>query len=338
MSQHTFQTEVSQLLHLMVHSLYSEREIFLRELISNASDACDKLRFESLTNKDLLTGNDEMAVQIEADKDAKTLTITDSGIGLTEEEAIAHLGTIAKSGTKEFLTQLAEAGKKDDAAGLIGQFGVGFYSSFMVADKVTVESRSAKASSDEGVRWESTGDGTYETEQIARPQRGTTITLHLKEEALEFCDSWRLRGLIKKYSDFVTYPVKMWKEIPPKAEDDDSEQEEAPSLEQVNAGKPLWTVSKDEITDEQYTEFYHQSCKAWDEPASRLHFTVEGTLSLTALLFFPSQKPFDMFDRNRRGFSLYVRRVLSWTSAMTCCLSTCVLCAVLSTVMICHSM
>ena len=312
MSQHEFQTEVSQLLHLMVHSLYSEREIFLRELISNASDACDKLRFESLTNKDLLTGNDEMAVQVEADKEAKTITITDSGIGLTEADAIEHLGTIAKSGTKEFLTKLTEAGKQDDASGLIGQFGVGFYSSFMIADKVVVESRSAHASSDAGVRWESNGDGGYSTETISRPQRGTSITLHVKDDAEEFLDGWRLRGLIKKYSDFVTYPVKMWKEIPPKSEDesdDDNEEQEAPSLEQVNAGKPLWTISKDEISDEQYTEFYHQACKAYDEPASRLHFSVEGTLSLTALLFFPSQKPFDMFDRNRRGLSLYVRRV-----------------------------
>jgi molecular chaperone HtpG len=303
MTQHAFQTEVTQLLHLMIHSLYSEREIFLRELISNASDACDKLRFLSLTKPELSAGDSDLRIEVTADPEAKTLTITDNGVGLTEAEAIEHLGTIAKSGTKAFMQKLTGDQAKD--ANLIGQFGVGFYSSFMVADKVVVESRSAAASSDAGVRWESTGDGSFATETIPRAQRGTTITLHLKDDAKDFAQTWRLRELIKKYSDYVTYPVK----LPKYVSDEDKKKGVKAELEQVNAGQPLWTRPKDGITDEQYQEFYKSACKMWDEPATRLHFTVEGTLSFTALLFVPGQRPMDLFDRDRKGLHLYVRRV-----------------------------
>jgi molecular chaperone HtpG len=294
MTQHAFQTEVTQLLQLMIHSLYSEREIFLRELISNASDACDKLRFLSLTEPNLSAGDSDYRIEVSADKDAKTLTIRDNGVGLTEAEAIEHLGTIAKSGTKSFLGQLGEDQKKN--AQLIGQFGVGFYAAFMVADKVVVESRSARAGSDKAVRWESAGDGNFATEAIERAARGTTVTLHLKEDAAEFLDGWKLRGLVKKWSDFVVYPIKMAKEG-------------GTDLEQVNSGTPIWTKPKDTLKDEDYAAFYKSACKQWDEPATRIHASVEGRLSYTTLLFVPSEKPFDLFERERRGVSLYVKRV-----------------------------
>lgn len=294
MPQHAFQTEVQQLLHLMIHSLYSEREIFLRELISNASDACDKLRFLSLTEPNLSAGDSDYRIEIAADKEAKTLTIRDNGVGLTEAEAVEHLGTIAKSGTKAFLGQLGEDQKKN--AQLIGQFGVGFYAAFMVADRVVVESRSARVGADQAVRWESTGDGRFATEVIERAARGTTVTLHLKDDADEFLDGWRLRSLIKKWSDFVVYPIRMAKE-------------DGKELEQVNSGTPIWTKPKDQLKDEDYTAFYRSACRQWDEPASRIHASVEGRLSYTTLLFVPSEKPFDLFERERRGVSLYVRRV-----------------------------
>ncbi len=303
MTQHAFQTEVTQLLHLMIHSLYSEREIFLRELISNASDACDRLRFLSLTQPELMAGDGDLRIVIKADPDARTLTISDNGVGLTEAEAIEHLGTIAKSGTKAFLQKLSGEQAKD--ANLIGQFGVGFYSAFMVADKVVVESRSALTTSDAGVRWESTGDGNFATDPIARPERGTTITLHLKEDAKDFAQNWRLRELIKKYSDYVTYPV----QLPKYVSEEDVKKGVEGELEQVNAGQPLWTRPKDSITDEQYQEFYRSACKMWDEPSTRLHFSVEGMLSFTALLFVPGQRPMDLFDRAQKGLHLYVRRV-----------------------------
>ena len=303
MTQHAFQTEVTQLLHLMIHSLYSQRDIFLRELISNASDACDKLRFLSLTRPELSAGDSDLRVEITADPEAKTLTISDNGVGLTEAEAIEHLGTIAKSGTKAFLEKLGNDQTRD--SNLIGQFGVGFYSSFMVADKVVVESRSASASSDAGVRWESAGDGNFSTETIPRAQRGTTVTLHLKDDAKDFAENWRLRELIKKYSDYVTYPIK----LPKYVSEEDLKKGVKAEQEQVNAGQPLWTRPKDGITDEQYTAFYKAACHMWDEPATRLHFTVEGTMSFTALLFVPGQRPMDLFDRDRKGLHLYVRRV-----------------------------
>ncbi len=301
---HAFQTEVQQLLDLMIHSLYSEREIFLRELISNASDACDRLRFEALTDKDLLKGDGDLKIDVDFDEEHHTLTITDNGIGMTAEEAINQLGTIAKSGTKEFVSTLNEA-QSADAASLIGQFGVGFYASFMVAERIVVESRSARVSSDEGVRWVSSGGGAFETETIARPQRGTTVTIELREDAHEFASHWRLHGLIKKYSDYVSYPIFMARYL---TDEEKNEGKEAES-EQVNEGQALWTRPKDEITDEQYKGFYQSACKQWDEPATRIHFSVEGALSFTALLFVPGSKPMDLFDRNRQGLSLYVRRV-----------------------------
>ena len=303
MTQHVFQTEVQQLLHLMIHALYSNREIFLRELISNASDACDKLRFKALTNTGLYAGDDRLQVRLTADKDAKVITITDTGIGMTEADAIEHLGTIAKSGTKAFLQAMGNDAAK--GSNLIGQFGVGFYSAFMVADRIVVESRAAGVSADQGVRWESSGDGAFTTEAITRGERGTTITLHLKEDAAEFADTWRLRDLVKKYSDFVTYPV----QLPKTLTEDEQKEGKTADFEQVNAGQALWTRAKDQITDSEYTEFYKSTSKQWDEPATRLHLSVEGTLSFTALLFVPSEKPYDLFDRDRRGLSLYVRRV-----------------------------
>ncbi len=300
---HAFQTEVQQLLHLMIHSLYSEREIFLRELVSNASDACDKLRFQALTETDLLSGDSELAVTVVGDPEAMTLTITDNGLGMTEDEAKEHLGTIAKSGTKAFLQSLDAAKVKD--TNLIGQFGVGFYSAFMVAERIVVESRAARVGAEQAMRWESRGDGTYTTEAISRPQRGTTITLHLKDDAKEFTEGWRIRALVKKYSDYVSYPIRSPKYL----SEDDQKAGKTADLEQINAGAPLWTRPKDEITDEQYKAFYQAACRQWDEPATRLHVAVEGTLAFTTLLFIPSERPFDMFDRDRKGLSLYVRRV-----------------------------
>lgn len=300
---HAFQTEVQQLLHLMIHSLYSEREIFLRELVSNASDACDKLRFQALTDGGLLKGDDQLGITITGDEEAGTLTITDTGIGMTEAEACEHLGTIAKSGTKAFLQSLDVEKAKD--TNLIGQFGVGFYSAFMVADRIVVESRSAHAGAEAGVRWESRGDGSYTTEAISRPQRGSSITLHLKDDARDFLQSWRIRDLVKKYSDYVAYPIRSPKYL----SEDDRKAGKTAELEQINAGAPLWTRPKDEITDEQYAAFYKAACRQFDEPATRIHTSVEGTLAFTTLLFVPSEKPFDLFDRERRGLSLYVRRV-----------------------------
>jgi molecular chaperone HtpG len=315
-----FQAEVKQLLNLMVHSLYSDREVFLRELIANASDACDKLRFEALTQPDLMAGDETLQIRLSFDKQAGTLTIEDNGIGMTAAEAKQHLGTIAHSGTKHFAEKWAarqtdKAG--DKASALIGQFGVGFYSSFMVADKVTVISR--KAGQSQAVWWQSTGDGRFETDLTEKPSRGTQITLHLKEDAKEFAEDARLRHLVKKFSDFVSYPVllpKAKRDVSDDANDGanrgetESTATDAPAeLEQVNAGRPLWTQSRESITDEQYRAFYQATCKMWDEPASHLHFTVEGSLEFTALLFFPSTKPYDLFDRGQRGLGLYVRRV-----------------------------
>lgn len=306
MTQHAFQTEVTQLLHLMIHALYSEREIFLRELISNASDACDKLRVKALTEQGLYQGDDRLRVDIQPNEEAGTITITDTGVGLTEADAIEHLGTIAKSGTKAFLQSLggasSDAGK---GSNLIGQFGVGFYSAFMVADNVVVESRAAGVAADQAVRWQSTGDGRFSTEIITRAQRGTTVTLTLKEDAKEFARSWKLRELVKKYSDYVAYPV----HLPKYLSDEDKKAGKPEELEQVNAAKALWTRPKDQITDDEYNEFYKSACKAWDAPATRLHVTVEGIQSFTLLLFIPGEKPMDLFDRDKRGLSLYVRRV-----------------------------
>ncbi|GDY12503.1 chaperone protein HtpG [Planctomycetota bacterium] len=305
MTQHAFQTEVQQLLHLMIHSLYSEREVFLRELISNAADACDKLRIRSLTDGALLPSSETLQIEVLPDTAERRLVIRDNGIGMTLDDAIEHLGTIAKSGTKAFLTSLADGDARKNA-NLIGQFGVGFYSSFMVADQVVVESRAAGASAEQGVRWASSGDGTYTTEPVTLARRGTTITLHLKEDAKDFAEPWRLRTLIKKYSDYLPYPVMLPKEDPAKK---DGEKIASEEKEQANAGQALWTRPKDQITDEQYAEFYRTVSHQWDEPATRLHVAVEGTLSFTSLLFIPTQRPMDLFERDHRGLSLYVRRV-----------------------------
>ncbi|MCS6970185.1 MAG: molecular chaperone HtpG [Planctomycetota bacterium] len=295
MATHQFQTEVQQLLHLVIHSLYSDRAIFLRELISNASDACDRLRFLSLTEPQLSAGDSDYRIEVVADREARTLTIRDNGIGMSEAEAIEHLGTIAKSGTKAFLASLAEDARKQ--AQLIGQFGVGFYSAFMVAERVVVESRSARLGSDEGVRWESRGDGSFTTERIARAARGTSVILHLKDDAEEFLDEARLRELIVRWSDYVPYPIRM-----PKGG-------KGGEWEQVNSGVPLWTKPKETISEDDYRKFYHSACRLYDTPATRIHATVEGRLSYTTLLFIPSEKPLDLFDRERRGVALYVRRV-----------------------------
>jgi molecular chaperone HtpG len=304
MTTHAFQTEVQQLLHLMIHSLYTEREVFLRELISNASDACDKLRFTSLTQPALLPSGETLRIDVRGDGDR--LIIRDNGIGLTEAQAVEHLGTIAKSGTKAFLQALQQGKAEGDAAknvSLIGQFGVGFYSAFMVADEVVVESRAAGVPAEQGVRWSSKGDGNFSTEAITLARRGTTITLHLKEDAKEFAQTWRQRALIKKYSDYLPYPV-----FVPKNEDE-AKKGEPGETEQANTGQALWTRPKDQITDEQYGQFYKSVAHAWDEPATRLHLTVEGTLSFTALLFVPTQRPMGLFDRDKHGLNLYVRRV-----------------------------
>lgn len=299
-----FKTEVKQLLHLMIHSLYSNKEIFIRELISNASDACDKLRFEALQNDALYEGNSELAVHIDFDKEAGTLTIEDNGIGMNRDDVINHLGTIAKSGTAEFLSKLSGDEQKDSQ--LIGQFGVGFYSAFIVADKVTVETRRAGEDVNAAVRWESAGEGDFTLENIEKETRGTRITLHLKEEDKEFADSFRLRTLIKKYSDHIAIPVFLPQEVD--SEDADGENKQIP--EAVNQAKALWTRSKSDISDEEYHEFYKHVSHDWNEPLLWAHNKVEGNLDYTSLLYIPSKAPFDIYNRDSsRGLKLYVQRV-----------------------------
>ena len=299
-----FKTEVKQLLHLMIHSLYSNKEIFLRELISNASDACDKLRFEALQNDDLYEGNSDLSIHVDFDKDAGTLTIEDNGIGMNRDDVVNHLGTIAKSGTAEFLRKLSGDQKKDSQ--LIGQFGVGFYSAFIVADKVTVETRKAGETADQAVRWESAGEGDFTLENIEKAERGTRIILHLKEEDKEFADSFRLRTLIKKYSDHIATPVFLPQETD--AEDADKAEKKIP--EAVNQAKALWTRSKSEISDEEYNEFYKHVSHDWNDPLLWAHNKVEGNLDYTSLLYIPSKAPFDIWNRDAiRGLKLYVQRV-----------------------------
>ncbi|MDP2609295.1 MULTISPECIES: molecular chaperone HtpG [unclassified Oceanobacter] len=301
-----FKTEVKQLLHLMIHSLYSNKEIFLRELISNASDACDKLRFEALQNDALFEGQSELAVHIDFDADARTLTITDNGIGMNRDDVINHLGTIAKSGTAEFLGNLTGDQKQDSQ--LIGQFGVGFYSAFIVADNVVVETRRAGEAADQGVRWESAGEGDFSLEPIDKPERGTKIILHLKADEAEFADNYRLRSLIKKYSDHIAVPVFLPPEISADDEAEDSEASKAP--EAVNQAKAMWTRSRSELTDEEYQEFYKHISHDWNEPLTWMHNRVEGKLDYTSLLYIPSKAPFDMWNRDSaRGLKLYVQRV-----------------------------
>ncbi|MFU2127227.1 molecular chaperone HtpG [Gallibacterium anatis] len=298
-----FQSEVKQLLQLMIHSLYSNKEIFLRELISNASDAADKLRFKALSAPELYEGDGDLKVRISADADKGTLTISDNGIGMTREQAIEHLGTIAKSGTKEFLSALGAEQAKDSQ--LIGQFGVGFYSAFIVADKVTVKTRAAGESADKGVLWESAGEGEFTVADIEKKDRGTEITLHLREDEKEFLDEWRLREIIGKYSDHIGLPV----EILTKEYDDEGE-ETGVKWEKINKAQALWTRSKSEISDDEYKEFYKHLSHDFADPMLWAHNKVEGKQEYTSLLYLPAKAPWDLFNREQKhGLKLYVQRV-----------------------------
>lgn len=297
-----FQTEVKQLLHLMIHSLYSNKEIFLRELVSNASDAADKLRFEALAKPELLEGGDALKIRISYDKDARTVTIEDNGIGMSREDVVTHLGTIAKSGTADFLKNLSGDQRKDSH--LIGQFGVGFYSAFIVADKVDVFTRRAGQPSAEGVHWSSKGEGEFDVETIEKPERGTRIVLHLKTGEEEFADGWRLRNIIKKYSDHIALPIELPKEH--HGEDAPSEQE----WETVNRASALWTRPRTEVKDEEYQEFYKHVSHDFENPLTWSHNKVEGKLEYTSLLYVPARAPFDLYQREApRGLKLYVQRV-----------------------------
>lgn len=294
-----FQSEVKQLLQLMIHSLYSNKEIFLRELISNASDAADKLRFRALSKPELYENDGELRVRISADKDQGTLTISDNGIGMSREEVIDNLGTIAKSGTKAFLESLGTDQAKDSQ--MIGQFGVGFYSAFIVADKVTVRSRAAGAPADEGVFWESAGEGEYTIADIEKAERGTEITLHLRDDEKEFLDNWRLRSVISKYSDHIALPVEI---------EDKNEEDGTVTWEKINQAKALWTRSKSDISDEEYVEFYKHISHDYADPLTWTHNRVEGKQEYTSLLYVPSQAPFDLWNRDQQhGLKLYVQRV-----------------------------
>ncbi|TRO16290.1 molecular chaperone HtpG [Ectopseudomonas mendocina] len=297
-----FQTEVKQLLHLMIHSLYSNKEIFLRELISNASDAADKLRFEALAKPELLEGGADLKIRLSFDKDAKTVTLEDNGIGMNREEVIAHLGTIAKSGTADFLKNLSGDQKKDSH--LIGQFGVGFYSAFIVADQVEVFSRRAGTPASEGVHWSSKGEGEFEVATIDKAERGTRIVLHLKSGEEEFADGWRLRNIVKKYSDHIALPIELPKEH--HGEDKPAEVE----WETVNRASALWTRPRTEVKDEEYQEFYKHVGHDFENPLSWSHNKVEGKLEYTSLLYVPARAPFDLYHREApKGLKLYVQRV-----------------------------
>ncbi len=296
-----FQSEVKQLLHLMIHSLYSNKEIFLRELISNASDAADKLRFRALSQPDLYEGDGDLRVRISFDKEDRTLTISDNGIGMTRDDAVEHLGTIAKSGTKAFLESMGSDQAKDSQ--LIGQFGVGFYSAFIVADKVTVRSRAAGTSAESGVFWESAGEGEYTVADTTKDSRGTEITLHLREGEEEFLDAWRVRSIIGKYSDHIALPV----EIENREEKDG---ETVVSWEKINKAQALWTRNKSEISEDEYKEFYKHIAHDFSDPLAWSHNRVEGKQEYTSLLYIPSQAPFDMWNRDHKhGLKLYVQRV-----------------------------
>lgn len=296
-----FQTEAKQLLQLMIHSLYSNKEIFLRELISNASDAIDKLRFESLNNEALLEGETDYRIRISVDKDANTLTISDNGIGMSKEDAIAHLGTIAKSGTAQFMQNLTGDQKKDSQ--LIGQFGVGFYSAFIVADRVEVFTRRAGSPVSEGVLWESRGEADFSIETVSQAEKGTSVVLHLKKDCADFADQWRVRSVVKKYSDHISVPVMMAK---PTTEEDANEDLE---WEAVNSATALWTRSKTEVSDDDYKAFYKHVSHDFEDPLTWSHNKVEGKLEYTSLLYIPKQAPFDLWNREMaRGLKLYVQR------------------------------
>ncbi len=299
-----FQTEVKQLLHLMIHSLYSNKEIFLRELISNASDAVDKLRFEALAKPELLEGGAELKIRVSFDKDANTVTLEDNGIGMSREDVITHLGTIAKSGTADFMKHLTGDQKKDSH--LIGQFGVGFYSAFIVADKVDVFSRRAGAPAAEGVHWSSKGEGEFDVANIDKAERGTRIVLHLKKGEEEFADGWRLRNIIKKYSDHIALPI----ELPKQVEAAEGEEKPAVEWETVNRASALWTRPRTEIKDEEYQEFYKHIAHDFENPLAWSHNKVEGKLEYNSLLYVPARAPFDLYQREApRGLKLYVQRV-----------------------------
>jgi molecular chaperone HtpG len=304
-----FQAEVNQLLKLMIHSLYSNKEIFLRELISNASDACDKLRFEALGQDDLYEGDSELNIHIAYDKDNKTVTVTDNGIGMSREELVSNIGTIANSGTKKFIDSLSGDQLKDSH--LIGQFGVGFYSTFIVADKVTVKSRRAGLSADQGVMWESTGEGTYTLETIELEKHGTEIILHIKEGEEEFIDGWRLRNIIHTYSDHISLPILMPKEATDEAEGEDNEKDVTPAEDEtVNKASALWVRSKKDIEEDEYKEFYKHVSHDFEEPMKWSHNQIEGNMSYTSLLYIPNHAPYDLYERDRKqGIKLYVKRV-----------------------------
>tara|TARA_R110002073_G_scaffold42166_5_gene118405 strand:+ start:4432 stop:6396 length:1965 start_codon:yes stop_codon:yes gene_type:complete len=301
-----FQTEVKQLLNLMINSLYSNKEIFLRELISNAADAADKLRFEALSDDALYEEDGDLNIRVDFDKEARTITITDNGIGMTREEVINNIGTIARSGTKAFFGQLTGDQAKDSQ--LIGQFGVGFYSAFIVADKVTLKTRRAGTTKEHGVLWESAGEGEFNIETIEKATRGTEVTLHLREDEDEFLNGWRLRNVIRKYSDHINLPIIMQKE--PVPDEEGKIDESIIEDETVNKATALWTLSKNDITDEQYKEFYKQIAHDFQDPLTWSHNKVEGNTEYTSLLYIPSKAPFDLWDRDRmHGIKLYVKRV-----------------------------
>ena len=304
-----FETEVKHLLHLMIHSLYSNKEIFLRELISNGSDAADRLRFEALASDGMYEGDSDLKIRIEFDKDKRTITVKDNGIGMDRNEVQEHIGTIAKSGTKQFFEALTGDQAKDSE--LIGQFGVGFYSSFIVADKVTLTTRKAGAKVNEGVRWESAGEGDYTLETVDKKERGTEIVLHLKEGEDEFLDSYRLQSIIKKFSDHISLPVVMDKEIP--AEKDEEGKETAPARieeETVNSASALWTKARKDISDDEYNEFYKHVGHDFQDPLIHVHSKVEGNNEYTLLLYIPARAPFDLWDRDaKHGVKLYIRKV-----------------------------
>ncbi|MGL4827289.1 MAG: molecular chaperone HtpG [Vibrionaceae bacterium] len=304
LEKHNFGSDTAKLLHLMIHSLYSNKEIFLRELISNASDAADKLRFKALSNSALYENDGELRVRISINKEAGTLTIDDNGIGMSRQEVIDNLGTIAKSGTADFFKQLSDDQTKDSQ--LIGQFGVGFYSAFIVADKVTVETRAAGADKADAVRWQSSGEGEYTLEQIEKESRGTSITLHLREEEKEFLDDWRVRSVIGKYSDHIGINVEMFAF----KENDEGETTQEGEWEKVNKAKALWTCSKNDISDEEYKEFYKHISNDYGDPLVWSHNRVEGKNDYTSLLYIPAKAPWDMFNReHKQGLKLYVQRV-----------------------------
>lgn len=306
METHGFQTEVKQLLNLMAHSLYSNKEVFLRELISNAADAADKLRFKALSDADLYENDGQLHVRLLIDKEQRTLTISDNGIGMSREDAIQHLGTIARSGTKDFFQNLSGDQSKDSQ--LIGQFGVGFYSAFIVADKVTVISRVAGQTHDKAVRWESVGDGSFTVAEVTKDSRGTDVILHLKEDETEFLDDYRLRSVIGKYSDHISIPVELWK-APEAAEGEDKPATEG-AWEQVNRATALWTRSAKEIKDEEYSEFYKHVSHDYEDPLTWSHNRVEGNMEYTSLLYIPARAPWDMWNREQKhGLKLYVQRV-----------------------------